>query len=209
MNAPDPDLRERILDEALALAALDSWEAVRLHAVADRLGIGLDTIRGHFAEKEDLVEAFFDRADAAMLRCSEQQDLLHLDPRARLQTLILAWLHALAPHRRVVREMIAGKLEPGHLHVQIPGLLRVSRTVQWLREAAGLDATFLRRALEETALTGIYLATFARWLNDDLDDFAATVRFLEGALGGAERLAEGFGGWGRSEAASTHGPKDS
>ncbi len=209
MDAPDPNLQERILDEALALAALDSWEAVRLHAVADRLGIGLDTIRVHFAEKEDLVEAFFDRADAAMLRCSEQPEFMQLEPRARLQALILAWLHALAPHRRAVREMIAGKLEPGHLHVQIPGLLRVSRTVQWLREAAGLDATFLRRALEETALTGIYLATFTRWLSDDSDDFETTVGFLDGALRGAERVAEGLGGWGRAGAASTHEPAGS
>ena len=63
--------------------------------------------------------------------------------------------------------MIYGKMEPGHLHVQIPGVLRISRTVQWIREAAQLDATYVRRALEETGLTSIYLMTFFYWMKDD------------------------------------------
>jgi len=186
----DERLREPILEAALELAAEASWEAVRLHQVAERLGISLDQVRHEFAEKEDLVDACFDRADAAMLQSAERPEFAGLSPRQRLQWLILAWLDALAPFRPTVRQMIAGKLEPGHLHVQIPGLLRVSRTVQWMREAAGLQATFLRRALEETALTTIYLATFARWLNDDSPDAIRTRRFLDRCLGVAEGVAE-------------------
>lgn len=197
MTAQDPRLRERILDEALVLAAEDCWEAVRLNAVAARLGVALDAVRREFAEKEDLVDAFFDRADAHMLARSEAADMALLEPRQRLQTLMLAWFAFLAPYRRVVREMIGGKLEPGHLHVQIPGLLRVSRTVQWLREAAGLDATFLRRAAEETVLTGIYLAAFTRWMLDESEGSRATAEFVERSLGAAERVALSLGSWGR------------
>ena len=40
----------------------------------------------------------------------------------------------------ITRGMLAYKLEPGHLHLQLPGLVRVSRTVQWFREAAGEEA---------------------------------------------------------------------
>ncbi len=200
MTGQDPRLRERILDEALALAAVDSWESVRLHAVAAKLGVPLDSVRLEFAEKEDLVDAFFDRADASMLAQSEAPLMATLEPRQRLQALMMAWFEPLTPHRRVVREMIGGKLEPGHLHVQIPGLLRVSRTVQWLREAAGLDATFLRRAAEETILTGIYLATFARWMRDDSEGSTATADFLERCLRPAEQAALSLGAWGRAMA---------
>ncbi len=209
MASEDAWLREQILDAALELAAQQSWEAVRLHQVAGRLGIGLDTLRREFAEKEDLVDAFFDRADAAMLESLQSPDFAALSPRQRLRWLILAWLDALAPFRRTVREMIVGKLEPGHLHVQIPGLLRVSRTVQWIREAAGLQATFLRRALEETALTTIYLATFTRWLNDDSPDAVRTRSFLDRCLllaeGVAERLESRRGSF-RSGRDATVGP---
>ncbi|HVL57279.1 MAG TPA: TetR family transcriptional regulator [Burkholderiaceae bacterium] len=183
MTIPD-----RIVDAALEIAGRSSWEALRLHQVADALGITLDALRAHFREKEDLVDAWFDRADAAMLREAEQPGFLALTSRQRLQRLIWSWLTALAPHRAVTRQMICGKLEPGHLHVQIPGLLRVSRTVQWIREAAHRDATFVRRALEETALTSIYLTTFAHWLHDESVGSQRTARLLDALLATAEQL---------------------
>lgn len=181
-------LRERIVDAAIALAERRNWESVRLHDVAAELGITLDDIRQHFREKEDLVDAWFDRADAAMLREGASPDFVELPTRRRLHRLIMAWLDALAAHRKATREMIYGKLEPGHIHIQFPGLMRVSRTVQWVREAAHRDATFVRRALEETALTTIYLMTFFYWMRDHSEHSERTRRFLDEKLALAERL---------------------
>lgn len=187
MNPPSTE-PDRIVDAALALAAQSHWENVRLFDVATHLGISLNRIRGHFHEKEDLVEAWFDRADAAMLAVTEEPGFDQLASGRRIHMLIMAWLDALSRYRVVTRQMIVNKLEPGHLHVQIPGLLRVSRTVQWVREAAGRDATFVRRALEETALTSIYLATFTYWMGDDSDGSQHTRQFLESRLLDAEQL---------------------
>ncbi len=178
----------RIVDSALALAEQCGWEAVRLHDVAAASGLSLDELRQHFREKEDLVEAWFDRADAAMLQAGAAAGVQDLPAPERLERLLMAWLDALAPHRRVTRQMIQGKLEPGHLHIQIPGLLRVSRTVQWWREAAHRDARFLRRALEESVLTSIYLMSFARWMADESPGSADTRRFLAHKLALAARL---------------------
>ncbi len=108
----------------------------------------------------------------------------------------MAWLGALSGHRRVTREMIVNKFEPGHLHVQIPGLLRVSRTVQWMREAARRDATFVHRAVEEVVLTSIYLAVFTRWMADSSAGSADTSRLLTALLesaGGLSRALYGPG----------------
>jgi hypothetical protein len=88
--------------------------------------------------------------------------------------------------------MILGKCEPGHLHVQIPAVMRISRTVQWIREASHRDATYVYRALEETVLTSIYLATFIHWMADDSPDSERTRRFLDTLLRGAEKAANGF-----------------
>lgn len=184
-------LRDAIVDAAIALAEERSWEAVRLHDVAARLGITLDDIRQHFREKEDLVDAWFDRADQAMLREAQAADFAAATSRQRLYRVMMAWLDALAPHRKVTRQMIAGKFEFGHVHIQVPGLMRVSRTVQWMREAAGRKATFLRRALEETALTTIYLATFFHWMKDESQESASTRRFLDRRLALAERVDHG------------------
>jgi AcrR family transcriptional regulator len=189
----NPALRDSIVDGALALAEERSWEAVRLHDVAARLGIPLDEVRQHFREKEEIVDAWFDRADAALLVAGESEEVRALDSRAALARLLMVWFEALAPHRRVTRQMIVGKLEPGHVHYQVAGLLRISRTVQWLREAAHRDATLPWRAIEESALTAIYLAAFWRFLYDDTPEHAATRALLDRLLDGAGRLARSFG----------------
>lgn len=185
----DASRRERIVDTALQLAEASSWERVRLHAVAERLGLRLEDVRGHFREKEEIVEAWFDRADAAMLGAVRDADFAALPGHERFARVVLDWLGALAGHRRVTREMILGKLEPGHVHYQFAGLLRVSRTVQWMREAARLDAPLPWRAIEESVLTAIYLATFARWMCDDSPGAAHTARQLRDWLAGASRFA--------------------
>ena len=180
--------RNRIVEAALELGKQQSWEAVRLHAVAEATGISLNKERLYFREKEDLVDAWFDRADSAMLQEAEAPDFQVLSPRQRLHRLIMTWLATLAPYRNVTRQMIYGKMELGHVHIQIPGLMRVSRTVQWIREAAHLDATHVRRALEETGLTSIYLMTFFYWMKDNTPNSEKTSCFLDGLLGTTEKL---------------------
>lgn len=192
--------RDKILDVALDLADRKSWERVRLHDVAAELRMSLDDVRAEFREKEDLTDAWFDRADAAMLEEAARPGFSALSSHARLQRLMMAWLTALAPHRRVTRQMICGKFEPGHVHYQYAGLLRVSRTVQWLREAAQRDAVLPWRAVEETALTAIYLAAFFHWMRDDSEQAMRTSSFLGRWLSRAERCARWMPGFPSSRA---------
>jgi ubiquinone biosynthesis protein COQ9 len=65
----------------------------------------------------------------------------------------------------------------------------VSRTVQWWREVARLPSTGLRREAEEVALTGLFLAAYARWLRDDTPEAAHTRDWLARQLARAESLA--------------------
>ena len=180
--------RERIVDAAVALAEHKGWEAVRLHDVAERLSMSLEDIRLEFSEKDELVDAWFDRADSAMLSDAAASAPSPLSRRLRFHRAMMVWLEALSGHRRVTRQMILGKLEPGHIHLQIPGLMRISRTVQWMREAAGYDAGFPRRAIEETLHTSIYLATFSYWMFDGSPNSERTDRFLRTRLNHAEFL---------------------
>lgn len=177
METHVPD-RDDIVDAALALAEQAGWEPVRLHNVADAMGSDLEAIRRQFREKEDIAEAWFDRADRAMLAAASAPGFSEASADDRVQRLIFSWLDVLSVHRRVTRQIILGKLEFGHLHVQIPALLRISRTVQWLREAAARDAKGLARALDETGLTAIFVTTFVRWLSDDTPDSRATRQLL-------------------------------
>lgn len=189
MTLTDPD---SILDAALALAEQRGWDAVHVYDVAQALGVPLAEIARHYRDKDALVDAWFDRADAALLAMPESPGWMDLAPRQRLVHAICAWLDALAPHRRISGEMLRYRFQPEHLHLQAQGFVRISRTVQWIREVARLPAVGWRREFEEAGLTSIYLATFARWLVDDSAGAARTRAFLDGLISAAGRAARLF-----------------
>lgn len=178
-----------ILDAALELGEQQGWDAVHLHDVARALGLTLGDIRLHYPQKDALAEAWFDRADVSLLAGPQAQGWRLLSARRRLHASLSAWLDALAPHKRLTAEMLRYKLKPEHLHLQALGLARVSRTVQWWREAAWLPSTGWRREMEEAALTAVYLSTVARWLADDSPGAERTKDWLYRQLGFAERVA--------------------
>lgn len=194
---------DTILDSALKLAEEKSWEALRLHDIASELNISLDQIRLHYSQKDDLVEAWYDQADSAMLNISENPGFNELTMQQRLHTLIMAWLDKLAEHKQVSRDMLMYKLEPGHIHLQVLGILRVSRTVQWIREAAHQDDTHLFRILEEIGLTSVYLLTFSHWLFDQTDKQQATRDFLQKKLHRAGQCIHSIPGFTQNQPSSS------
>jgi AcrR family transcriptional regulator len=187
MNKPTTTAAQ-ILDSALKLADACGWERLHLFDVAADLGVGLDEIARHYREKDQLVEAWFDRADLAMLSRGQDPDLLPLEPGQRLEELLLAWLGSLAAHRAVTGQMLLYKLEPGHIHLQIGGILRISRTVQWWREAAQRQTLHLTRIAEESLLTGVYLQSFIHWLRHPDENPAEFRAWLRSQLRSAPLL---------------------
>lgn len=180
-------LADQILDTALRMAEASSWERLHLYAVAEKLHITLEQIRKIYPQKDDIVEAWFDRADRALLDRQPSDEFLRLSDYKRLRDVMLTWFDTLAPYRRVTRQMLGYKLEFGHVHLQILGLMRISRTVQWFREASRIDSTDLRRILEESVTTAIFLMGFTHWLYDDTVGSRKTRDFLEKALTRVER----------------------
>lgn len=166
MSKQTDELAERILDRALLIAEASSWEQLRLATLATSMDISLLDIHQFYRQKDDLVEAWFDRADRAVLGHPLDQAFLQLPLDQRLHQLIMIWLDALAAHRQLTRGMLAYKLEFGHVHLQTLGLLRVSRTVQWFLEAAHLHSNDLKRIIDEVSVTTLYLAGFSHWLFD-------------------------------------------
>lgn len=184
------DLPKTILDTAMQLAEQQSWDTLRLHDIATKLNISLDEIRQHYPQKDNLVEAWYDRADTRMLQAAADPEFLKLEGmQARLHAVIMAWLDALAEHKKISRDMLLYKLEPAHIHLQILGILRISRTVQWFLEAVQRDSTHLQRILEEVGLTSIYLLTFVHWMRDQSEDQQRTREFLRRRLRHAKPCA--------------------
>lgn len=66
----DQDRAEYILETALMLGERHGWDALHLHDVARQMEIGLAEIHRHYRQQDDLAEAWFDRADLALIRAA-------------------------------------------------------------------------------------------------------------------------------------------
>jgi AcrR family transcriptional regulator len=183
----DEELAARIVDTAIAMAEEEGWDNVRLRRVAEALGITLADLGSHFRDQDAIADAWFARARAAMLAPLEPE-FAALPARQRLKILIWRWFDALAPHREVTVQMLQTKMWPFHPHHYVPMVFNLSRTIQWLRDAAGLDAGGRRRQIEEIGLTGLFLATLAVWARDDTPGQERTRRFLDRRLARADML---------------------
>lgn len=183
------DPAARILDATLALAEEKGWASVRLRNVAERLDMPLDAVLAHYRDLDAVADAWLRRGWQAMLQPTPE-DFPDWPPPRRIELIVMRWFDALAPHRRVTGEMIAGKFWYAHPHHWVPAVFNLSRTILWVREAARLDATGRQRQMEEVGLTGLFLATLAVWLRDDSENQQRTRRFLERRLAGADRLMQ-------------------
>ncbi|MGX5915583.1 TetR/AcrR family transcriptional regulator [Aliidiomarina sp. Khilg15.8] len=188
-KTPDTPSRDDILNAALQLGDHTGWEKLTLYEVARHLQVSLADIQREFPQKDDVVDAWLDRADASMLShfpqaASEVKNTTEQRLRLAMQT----WLDTLSSHHKLTGEMLLYKLEPGHIHLQAAGVLRISRTVQWFREAAELKASHVQRIGQEIALSSLFVGIFIHWLNDKTPNQQKTRERLRHVLSSGNRL---------------------
>ncbi|PXX97386.1 TetR/AcrR family transcriptional regulator [Halomonas sp. LBP4] len=176
-------LGERVVEEAVRQGEILGWQAVRLTEVAARLGVPMSQVLAEYRDLDAVANAWFRRGWQAMLD-EKPEGFAHWPEQARLEHCLLAWFGAFAAHRRVTVEMLRTKAHLPHLHTWVPMVFDLSRTIQWLREAAALEARYgSRRArVEEMALTALFTATLAVWARDHSENQTRTRRFLEKRL---------------------------
>jgi AcrR family transcriptional regulator len=179
--------RARILAAAMESAAESGWYDLRLHVVADRLGLPLAAIHAEFRDADAIANEWFARALNAMV-AEPEPGFTALAPSARMHRVLLRWFDAQAAHRRVVRSMLGAKLHASHPHHWVPMAFDLSRLMHWALEAARLDARGLARQAEEVGLTLVFLRALAVWLRDESPGQARTRAFLARNLGWLDRL---------------------
>jgi len=177
---------DRMVDVALEMAEKVGWSALRLSDLADRLDVSTAEVLASYRDKDALADAWFRRALAAML-AAPPEDFAEQPAKDRLHLLLMRWFDALAGHRGVTGQMLREKLYPAHPHHWVPMIFNLSRTIQWLRDAARLGAPLLkvggrRRQLEEVGLTLLFLATLRVWQADDTPGQDRTRAFLRKRL---------------------------
>lgn len=178
--------RDRIVGAALELAEESDWANVRLHQVADRLGLSLAVVRAEFRDRDAIADAWFARALDELLS-APAAEVAGRRPPERLQSVVMRWFDALATHRGVAREMLRDKLYPGHPQHWGPLIADLSRLIHWFLDAARITSTGRERQLAEIGLTALFLATLRTWLRDDSEGQQVTRAQLQRGLEAADR----------------------
>ena len=178
---PKDTLAERIVDTALDVAEGVGWDHVQLRVVAAEAGLDMAEIAVRFRDRDAIANAWFERARVSLLQPFEP-GFYARPARERLATAFMRWFDALAAHRSVTVQMLSVKLWPFHPHHWVPMIFDLSRTVLWIRDAAGLDAAPPRREVEEVGLTWLFLGTLAVWARDGTPGQERTRRFLDRRL---------------------------
>ena len=177
--------RERLIDAALELAAERPWAGVSLADVAVRAGLSLAELHEHTPSKAHLVQAWLRRIDAAVLSgpAASADD----SARDRLFEVLMRRIEAIRPHKAAVASIVDGfTRDPVQALCGWPALLR---SMSWMLEAAGIDASGLKGALKAKGLALIWLATLRAFLSDEGEDLGSTMAALDKAL----KRAEPFG----------------
>ena len=160
-----------------------SWSAVRLHDVADRLSVPTPEILDHYRDLDAVADAWFLRGLKAMVG-PKPADFLDNPEWRRTEICLCAWFDALSVHRRVTAQMLRGKLHLSHPHHWVPMVFNLSRTIQWLREAAQLPAVYgtRRASREEVGLTALFLSALLIWMRDETVGQERTKEFIRHEL---------------------------
>jgi AcrR family transcriptional regulator len=183
--------RDVIVAAALAIAAEDGWEQVRLSAIAERTGIPLVSIADRFRDVDALANAWFAEARLAVFAVP----FASLDEQpadVRLAVVLEAWLDHLQPERVIAIDIIRAKLHPSHPHHWVPLVFDLSRLVHDFLDAARIPGRPPLRPAQEVVLTAITLAMLADWAADDSDAAATTKRRLRRRLAGVGALVGRF-----------------
>ncbi len=106
---------DAIIDAALALAAEQPWDQVRLGDIAVRADISLSDLRAAFDGKFDILAAFVRRTDQAVLDRLDPE-IADEPPRERLFDVLMTRFDALLPHKEAVRSIVRSfERRPGDL----------------------------------------------------------------------------------------------
>lgn len=183
--------RRDILEAALRHVPFDGWTRAALEGGAADAGHDPTMLARAFPRGPiDVIEAFNDRADRAMVAALEQQGAEEMRVRDRIATAVRARLEQNAEHREAIRRGAALLARPGNAAT---GARILYRTVDAIWRAAGDTATDFNFYTKRGLLTGVYASTVLYWLDDRSADFGATWRFLDRRIDEVMRIGRGLG----------------
>ena len=174
-------------------AVFDGWTTKAVDTAAAQLGIDPALARLAFPKaKVDMVEAYVDAVDAAMLAEFPPDKIAAMKVRDRIRAQLWFRLQTMAPAREALRSALAILAMPQNA-------LRASRlgwrTADIMWRNAGDTASDFSHYTKRLTLSAVYGSTLLAWIDDQSDGSADTAAFLDRRLGNVLSFEKFKGQW--------------
>jgi len=171
------DLKNDILDAALAHVAFDGWSDATLIAAAGDVGADMAAVRAVFPRGAvDLAMAFHRRGDAAMLAQLAADDLDAMKIREKITHAVRLRLEVMADQKEEVRRGTTLFSLPVHA---ADGARALWETADAIWTAIGDISEDHNWYTKRMTLSAVYSATVLFWLGDGSEGHTATWAFLD------------------------------
>lgn len=180
------ELRPALAALLPAEAAFDGWGDLALEQAAAALGIPPERARLAFpGGAVAMIDAWFAEVDRQMAAALPPEALAAMKVRERIAALVRARLAAVGPYREALRRALAILALPPNA----PVAARLGwRAADAMWRLAGDTATGTAHYTKRATLAAVYAATLLALMDDDGEDMAATLGFLDRRLDGVMRF---------------------
>jgi ubiquinone biosynthesis protein COQ9 len=186
------ELRAALAPLVPAHAAFDGWTERAIAMGAADLGVPADRARLAFKGAVDMIDAWFDALDKAMLTAFPPETIAEMKVRDRIRALVLFRLEALAPRREALRRALSILAMPQNA----PAAANLAwRSADRIWRTAGDTATEFSHYTKRATLIAVYASTTLVFLDDAGDDLADSRAFLDRRLAGVMRFEKVKASW--------------
>ncbi len=190
-TADRDQLRDKLAEAAMELAAEKDWREIGLAEIATHAGVSLAQARTAIACRGDVLRHLRRRIDADLL-ASVEQEPPQGEPIDRLFDVLMRRLELLAPYRAAVRRLLSQPVSIlADCPLLAPGALLSQR---WMLAAAELEKPGVEGCVKTLGLELVWLKTLRTWVDDDDPGLAKTMATLDGELRRGEKWLKRLSG---------------
>ena len=177
------DFDQALIASAFAQVADRGWRNLNLADAARAADLPLDRTRERFPSPVFVLLRLGSLADQAALAEATGEGFAGApapSPRERLFDMLMRRFDVLQQHRGGIIALL--RTMPTDLPLGLMLADATSRSMRWMLEGAGLDASGFRGVLRVNGLMGVWLYSLRGWERDDSPDLSGTMAALDRAL---------------------------
>lgn len=171
--------KHKILQTFLDLLSDHAYEDVSLPLVAEKAKVKLSDMRSAYGSKLDLVAAFAESVDKAVLD-ERDEDMHDQPPRDRLFDVLMSRIDALDGNKDAVRALHRAARKDPALALEFNRL--EVRSQKWMLIAAGIDVSGLKAGIVAQGLSVAFARVVRVWLDEDDEGMPRTMARLDKEL---------------------------